>query len=330
MLLLSHYNVRKLDWMGSFYMHLRQIKFPRLLIFIAAILFVSAFWKELVLFTHETVKYLQKVKLRYVLLAFILYIFSVFLFAIRWRYVLAALGYRIRVRALIPILLGAISINNFTPANRVGGEPLRILWLKEQFGVRFSHAFISIVYERVVEAVPVIALFLYLPSQLPMFQDDALKVVVYLAIVLLLASCGYMLIKMMFSPFVKTLMDYSKQLNHAFLPTLILSGLVWVQDILRLKLITLAFGLHLRMNIIVLLSILYLLLGSVPLTPGGLGVVEGGLVSALALFNVPTGIAIGVVIVERFISYVMSGVIGVVCLLYFGGLGIWRSTGSQW
>jgi hypothetical protein len=167
-------------------------------------------------------------------------------------------------------------------------------------------------------------------SQLSLFQGGILKIVVYVTVVLFFAFCSYLIIKVKLSAVVKTLMDYSKQLNQAFLPTLTLSSLVWVQDILRLKLVTLAFGLHLRVNIIVLLSILYLLLGSVPLTPGGLGVVDGGLVSALTLFNIPVGIAIGVVAVERFISYVMSGAIGVACLLYFGGLRIWRSTGSQW
>ncbi len=325
----GHCKVRKLDRICNFYMHLRRMKFLRLLILIAAVLLISAYWKEVILLTRDTIKYVQRVKLRYVLLAFILYIFSVFLFAIRWGSVLTALGYRIKVWALVPILFGAISINNFTPANRMGGEPLRIFWLREQFDVRFSHAFVSIVYERAVEAVPVVALFLYALSQLPVFQDDILKVAVYLAIVLLLAFCSYLFIKIKLSSVVKTLIGYSKQLNQAFLPTLTLSSLVWVQDILRLKLITLAFGLHLRVNIIVLLSILYLLLGSVPLTPGGLGVVDGGLVSALTLFNIPAGIAIGVVAVERFISYVMSGAIGVACLLYFGGLRIWRSTGSQ-
>jgi|Deesub1362B_J571_1020462.scaffolds.fasta_scaffold00217_24 hypothetical protein len=311
-------------------MYLKQMKVLRLLIFIAAVMLISTYWKEVILLSQDTIKYVQKVKLRYVFLAFILYIFSVFLFAIRWGSVLTALGYRIRARALVPILFGAISINNFTPANRMGGEPLRIFWLKEQFDVRFSHAFISIAYERAVEAVPVVALFLYVLSQLSLFQGGILKIVVYVTVVLFFAFCSYLIIKVKLSAVVKTLMDYSKQLNQAFLPTLTLSSLVWVQDILRLKLVTLAFGLHLRVNIIVLLSILYLLLGSVPLTPGGLGVVDGGLVSALTLFNIPVGIAIGVVAVERFISYVMSGAIGVACLLYFGGLRIWRSTGSQW
>ena len=301
-----------------------------ILTLIAAAVLLSIYWEEITLITGDAVKYVRRVELGYVLLAVALYILSVFLFAIRWKVVLSVLGYRVGAGALVPILFGAISVNNFTPANRMGGEPLRILWVREQFGVRFPHAFISILYERVVEAVPVVALFLYLVSTLPILQGSVLKIVVYLTTVLLIAFAGYLLIKERFSAAAKALLDYSRQLNRVFLPTLLLSSLVWVLDVLRLKLVTLAFGLHLTANIIVGLSLLYLILGSVPLTPGGLGVVDGGLVSALTLFNIPLGIAIGVVTVERFISYVMSGAIGLVCLLYFGGLRIWRSTGLRW
>ncbi len=309
---------------------LSKIAALRILILAAAAVLISIYWKEITLITGDAVRYVRGVELRYVLMAVAIYILSVFLFALRWKIVLSVLGYRVRAGALVPVLFGAISVNNFTPANRMGGEPLRILWVREQFGVGLPQAFISILYERSVEAVPVVALLLYLVSTLPVLQGTVLKIVVYLGIVLLIAISGSLLIRQKFSAATKALMDYSRQLNRAFPSTLFLSSLVWLMDIFRLKLVTLAFGLHLTANIIVVLSLLYLVLGSLPITPGGLGVVDGGLVSALTLFNIPVGVAIGVVTVERFISYVMSGAIGLVCLLYFGGLKIWRSTGLRW
>lgn len=269
--------------------------------------------------------------MRYVLLALSLYILSVFLFAARWKIVLSSLDYDIKITSLVPILFGAISINNLTPANRMGGEPLRALWIKKQFGVRFSHAFISIFYERVVEACPVAILIAYaIYTQLPLFDGYMLKITLYIAIILHILAAVYYVLKSKFSGVIESMRGYSGRLNKAFIPALFFSSLVWVQDILRLKFVTLALGLHVAINVIVVISVLYLVLGSVPLTPGGLGIVDGGLVSALALFNIPLDAAIGVVAIERFISYGISSLIGAACLIYFGGLNVWRSTESQW
>jgi len=319
----------------------KQVSFPprypghggtlKIFMLFAAAVLIYIYWEEFLPLLKGALKYIQEAKLRYVLLALSLYILSVFLFAARWKIVLSTLGYNIKTTSLVPILFGAISINNLTPANRMGGEPLRALWIKKQFGVRFSHAIISIVYERAVEAIPVAILAAYaIYSQLPLFDGHLLKITLYLAITLLLLAAGCYVIKSKLSGVIRSLRGYSERLNRAFTPTLLFSSLVWVQDILRLKLVTLALGLHVAINVIVVISVLYLVLGSVPLTPGGLGIVDGGLVSALALFNVPLDAAIGVVAIERFISYGISSLIGAVCLIYFGGLNVWRNTESQW
>lgn len=295
------------------------------------VVFIYIYWEEFLPLLKGVLKYIQEAKLRYVLLALSLYILSVFLFAARWKIVLSCLGYNIKITSLVPILFGAISINNLTPANRMGGEPLRALWIKKQFGVRFSHAFISIFYERVVEAIPVAILASYaIYSQLPLFDGHLLKIALYIAITLLILVAVCYVLKSKLSGAIESMRGYSDRLNKAFIPTLLFSSLVWVQDILRLKFVTLALGLHVAINVLVVISVLYLVLGSVPLTPGGLGIVDGGLISALALFNIPLDAAIGVVAIERFISYGISSLIGAVCLIYFGGLNVWKSTKSQW
>ena len=80
----------------------------------------------------ETSKCLLEMKISYAFFAFALYIISVIVVAIRWKAVLKALGYDIKVHSLVPVIFGSIFINNFTPASRMGGEPLRVLWLAKQ------------------------------------------------------------------------------------------------------------------------------------------------------------------------------------------------------
>jgi uncharacterized protein (TIRG00374 family) len=86
-----------------------------------------------------------------------------------------------------------------------------------------------------------------------------------------------------------------------------------------------ALNLPLSLFLIATVSILYLLLGSLPITPGGLGIVEGGLISILLYFGLPLASASSFVFLERLISFGLSSVIGFVYLFYYGGFKIWKS-----
>lgn len=301
------------------------------LIFLAPAVLIYFYWKDFLPLAQDMLKHMQGINLSYVLIAFLLYILSVFLFAKRWKIVLHSLGYNLQTLSLIPAIFGAISINNLTPANRMGGEPLRLLWIRKQFGVAYSDAFVSIVYERVIEAIPVVIMAAYaLSALLPHIPRGLhpLKTALYPALILLLLIAVYYLFRAKLNPLLGCLKKYPRPLRRAFMPTLLFSSAVWGLDVIRLKLVNLALGIQVPITAVVALSLLYLVLGLIPLTPGGLGIVDGGLVTALTMLNVPLSAAIDVVAVERFISYGLSSAIGALCLLYFGGLKIWRNTGS--
>ncbi len=309
-------------------------------IFVILLLAVSIYIKRGLLISSFAVLpgYLKEADLSFFIYAFLLYILSVFLFARRWKIVLTSLGYRVRTTPLIPVLFGAIFINNFTPANRMGGEPLRVVWINERFGVRFSHAVISIVYERIIEAIPVAILVSYvLYSHIviisPLISDinsSVVNVALFILIFVILFIVGYRLINSAIGTIIESLRKYYSDLRGAMVPTFLYSSLVWILDILRLKFVTLALGLHLKLSIVALLSIVYLILGSMPLTLGGIGVVDSGLFSSLAMFNVPPVPALGVVLLERFISYGLSSAIGALCIIYYGGKKIWQDTVLRW
>lgn len=56
----------------------------------------------------------------------------------------------------------------------MGGEPLRLIWIKREFGVRYSDGFISIVFERLAEAIPIAILAIYaLNSLRPFFEETS-------------------------------------------------------------------------------------------------------------------------------------------------------------
>ncbi|MDQ1251873.1 MAG: glycosyltransferase 2 family protein, partial [Euryarchaeota archaeon] len=85
----------------------------------------------------------------------------------------------------------------------------------------------------------------------------------------------------------------------------------------------------LSLSLIATVSILSFLLGALPLTPGGLGIIEGGLISLLLYFGLPLGPAGSFVLLERFISYGVSSIVGFLYLSYYGGFKIWEKAKKE-
>jgi glycosyltransferase 2 family protein len=298
---------------------------------------IRTYWTELEPVMGESLKILTEIRIRYVILAFLVYLLSVYLFAVRWQQVLSCIGYTLKATDLFPILFGAIFVNNLTPANRTGGEPLRMFWANKRFGISYTDAFITILFERLVEAIPIILLLFYVLYLFPSLEIKFLpqKSILtlsstYLLLLAVLATGILMWIfRERFTAFLKDIQQNWKKLNKSFIPALLLSSGVWILDIIRLQLIALALNLHLSLYIIAAVSVLYLLLGLLPITPGGLGIVEGGLISLLLYFGLSLASSGSFVFLERFISFGLSSLIGFLYLFYYGGIEIWKNIKSH-
>jgi uncharacterized membrane protein YbhN (UPF0104 family) len=247
------------------------------------------------------------------------------------------MGYKLKTIDISPILFGAVFVNNMTPASRTGGEPLRLLWSKKRFGISYTDALISMLFERVVEIIPIAALLIYVLYLFPSLEITFLPKVnaltlnsTYLLLLIFFAT-GIIIFffREHFASLLNKVHENWKLLSGSFIATILLSSGVWVLDIIRLKFIALALNIQISWYIIAAVSVLYFFLGILPITPGGLGIVEGGLISLLLYFGLPLASASSYVILERFISFGLSSLIGFLCLFYYGGFMIWKNTKSQ-
>ena len=278
-------------------------------------------------------KILSETRIHYFILAFLVYLLSVYLFAVRWQQVLCSIGYDLKATNLVPVIFGGIFANNLTPASRAGGEPLRIFWVNKRFGINYTDGFMSILFERLVEAIPIGMLLIYVLYSFPSLDLEFLPITNGLTLsstyILLSAFFAAGLLMWFFreklSSLFSSVQQNWRQLHKSFIAALLLSTGVWILDVIRLKLLALALNLPLSLHVIATVSILYLLLGSLPITPGGLGIVEGGLISILLYFGLPVASASSFVFLERFISFGLSSVIGFLYLFYYGGFKIWKS-----
>jgi uncharacterized membrane protein YbhN (UPF0104 family) len=305
-----------------------------LLLLSAGVFLVRTYWIDLVPILDEILSILRETRIRYIILAISAYLLSVYLFAVRWQQVLACIGYDLKATSLVPIYFGAVLINNITPGgNMAGGESFRILWANKSFGISYTNAFKTILFERLVEAIPITFLIAYALYSFPFLEVKFLPYTnvltlnsTYLVIFALLAvGMVVWFFRAKFSSLLEIVKQNWKQLNKSFIPVLLLSCCVWVLDIIRLKSVSLALNIDLSVNLIITVSILSFLLGLLPLTPGGIGVIEGGLISMLLYIGLPLASAGSFVFLERFISLGLSSLIGLLCLFYYGGFKIWKN-----
>ena len=138
------------------------------LLLTAGVFLLHIYWIDIAPVLEDILGTLKETRLRYVILAVLAYLLSVYLFAVRWQQVLACIGYDLKATSLVPIYLGAVFINNITPGgNMAGGESFRILWANKRFGISYTNAFKTVFFERLVEAIPVVILSFYILYSFP-------------------------------------------------------------------------------------------------------------------------------------------------------------------
>ena len=278
---------------------------------------------------------IEGASLRYLALAFLTYYLSVVLYGVRWKLVLRGVGRDAPLKELVKAILASIFMNNVTPLSRSGGELLRMAWVSRRARIPPGVSAVSIVYERILESIPVFVLFLV---GIGYFSSGKSLPFVLAGIL------GVALVWIKWDTFVRLSLrvfrtDVSEEelarimtlrrMHDLNLIAILLSSIIWILDVVRLKLIALAFGLDLAWGLLAVISIANLLFGLIAFTPGGIGIIEGGLIGTLTYFGVPMALALPITLLERFVSYVASSIVGLVVLLTSGGVEIWKALRSQ-
>jgi len=291
--------------------------------------------EELLTRGNQYFSIIRGASLRYLLLAVGTYYLSVLIYSLRWKLVLKGMGRNISYWELVKAVLASIFMNNITPLSRSGGEALRVVWISKKANVPAGLSTVSIIYERLLEAVPVLILMLL---GLAYFSSETIDVLVILGVIVV------SLIWIKWETFVsfslrifKTNLTYDelskirelKKQHSLNLLGILLSSAVWILDVLRLKLIALTLGLRVSFVLLIVISIANLLFGMIAVTPGGVGIIEGGLVGTMTFFGIPTLLAVSMTLLERFVSYVLSTAVGFIVLVGSGGSEIWKALRSQ-
>jgi uncharacterized protein (TIRG00374 family) len=247
----------------------------------------------------------------------------------RWALLVRGTGFPLRTRDASEIIFVSWLVNCLVPAKL--GDLYRAWLLKINSPVSLSRTFGTVFIERVLDLFAIVTLGLAagfwsfrgrLPTEVQVVFAIGVGVVILLAAGLLtMRNFGRRVILRLPLPH-KILEFYDRFEEGVFsavglraLPRLvILTGLVWTTEAMRLYLVVQALGfedVHLGISGAFFVALAGSLLTAVPLTPAGIGFVEAGIIGLLTIvYNVDPGEAATIAIVDRAISVLSIIILG--------------------
>lgn len=253
--------------------------------------------------------------------AFVVFYLGFPLRGLRWALLIRGTGYPLQVRDATEIIFISWLVNCLVPAKL--GDLYRAYLLKINSTVSLSRTFGTVFIERVLDLFAIVVLGLSsgyysfrgkLPSDVEIVFAIGVAVVIILAAGLLtMRNFGRRVILALPLPH-RVIEFYDRFEEGVFsavglraLPRLLLiTGLVWTTEAMRLFLVVEALGfpdLHLGISGAFFVALTGSLLTAVPFTPAGIGVVETGVIFVLTqVYGVPPTEALAITLVDRVIS----------------------------
>jgi uncharacterized protein (TIRG00374 family) len=263
---------------------------------------------------------------RFLLLAFVTYYLTFPLRGYRWGFVLGRVGTHIRFRDATEIVFLSWFVNCLVPAKL--GDLYRAWLLKGNYGASISRSVGTIFIERIADLVVIFALALaagfWSFRRVERPEVNALLLagfVVASVLVLLVIGLRWRgdrlagLLPSRVREFYERFHEGSTgAITLRSIPViLLLTGMIWVLEGLRLYFVILALDLptvNLGISAAIFVTLAGSLLTAIPLTPAGVGFVEAGIVGALSLYGITAEPAAAVALTDRAISILTVIVLG--------------------
>jgi glycosyltransferase 2 family protein len=269
-----------------------------------------------------------------VLLAFASYYLGFPFRGWRWTKLLRGAGYKVKVKDGTEIIFLSWLVNCIVPAKL--GDLYRAYLLKANSPVSATRTLGTVFMERILDLIAIAALGLVAGywrfrgslNELP----EQVQIILAVGVVLIIGLTAALIVMRNFGRRVMAVLPLPHRVVEFYLrfeegvfgsvglrglPMLgVLTFIIWMTEALRLYLVVLALGFKdadLGFSGAVFVALIGSLLTAVPLTPGGLGLVEGGMGLVLTkVFNASPGHATAIVLVDRAISVFTVVILGAI------------------
>ncbi|MCC7572926.1 MAG: flippase-like domain-containing protein [Candidatus Methanofastidiosum sp.] len=284
----------------------------------------------------------------YLGLAVVFQLLNLFLEAYKWKPLLESLKPNVSMKNVFVATMIGIFFNNVTPSAKTGGEPMKTFLIsKDEDIAPIENVFATVTADRFVESLPFFVLAIFSVMYVNLFYSVGWTTIAILSFVIMIYICVLLVAiyvcfnkkageKVVFK-FIRIIGKISKRINkyedlalsmvenfhqqfqlilksrRALYRSIVASIIMWCCWILRTYFVFLALGRPLNPLLVALVSTISLLMGLLPLMPGGLGVVEVTMTLLYASLKVGKNIALTATILDRILSFwfvlVLAGII---------------------
>ncbi len=250
------------------------------------------------------------------LLAFIAFYLSFVVRSVRWRLLLAYAGDRVGLGGSGRMLMLAWFANCLLPAKM--GDFYRAYLLRRDYPVSGSKGLGTILTERFIDFLVLMGLLILaglisFHNHVPGAFVPALVAGLLISMGILTALLAARLSNGRLSRFLpRSLAGHTARFKAGLLDSLgnvpallVLTLLVWMLESTRLYLVLHALPLQFSASLaqVVFIALVASLLTTIPALPGGLVLVEGGIVAVLAFFGLDPSAGLSVALLDRVVSY---------------------------
>jgi uncharacterized protein (TIRG00374 family) len=328
-------------------LNLRRIVF---VVILAIVLMAIAGWLLARENFYEMLEAIRSANYLLIASAIATYFISLAIWAGRWQTALSFINYRISFGTRYLILCATVFLNNISPGARVGGDPFgRIYMLHKLENTSYSSGMASVTGEFALVPLRLVS-FLMAGLFLQFGRSSLQSSLVVTALWVLAAIVTIFGPRLFFKKRIavkgisniasrvlgwfgkrndvqatlegiETFYSSTYAIMDKWQKVLLIGGwtlLTGALDILRFYTIFLALGYHPTLSVLLVASSLPIIVGLVPLLPGGLVLVEGSSISILALFGVPLDLAMAATVIDRGIMFVLATLVGAGVFSYLG------------
>lgn len=302
----------------------QKLRDPRtILSFLLAIALLVFIFTRFDVHPTEIWAVVQHANLAFFAVGFLVYYAAFVLRGLRWQRLLANVGFARERGYKIPSIPGLIEIiylswfvNCIVPAKL--GDAYRSYLLKRAAGISFSRIIGTILAERMIDIV--ILFTLLLASALLTFQGrvptelnltiafGGLLVLVLLVGLVAMRRFGHVVERLVPGRFREKYVKLQEGTLQSFrrrsLPALIgYTAMIWLLEGGRLFFVTRSLDTHIDLAVVIFIALASSLLTTLPLTPGGVGLVEGAVFVVLRTVGVDDATALSIALLDRLINY---------------------------
>lgn len=305
----------------------RLFSWRTLLSFVVAAAIVVVAIKQGGINWGDTWNHIRHADLRLYALALLAFVGAMGVRAVRWHFLLRNAGEHCHTFSLFEIIYASFFVNCVIPAKM--GDVYRAFLVRQRENVGASKALGTIIAERLLDLVVLMGLLVIagaitfhnrVPGALvPYAVAGGLLSIFGVAVVFVMATGrGQRFIHRLPARVGERYENFRKGTVQSLSPwpfVALLTVLVWCLEGTRLGLVVAALDLSSLMHPsqFLLVALVAALLTTVPFTPGGLGLVEAGMVGVLGtVADVPRNAAASITVLDRSISYGSVVVIGFV------------------